>query len=99
MKAKCSSVLSALPDLDKQYAAEGQLLVNALQATDQQVAREAAVEFLKLRQTRRAAEDKAVAAYEQMTEWVEGLARYAEVALMLRANRALGQHRHLSGSR
>jgi hypothetical protein len=80
--------LAALPDLDKQYSAEGQLLVNALQATDQQVVREAVVEFLKLRQARRAAEDKAVAAYEQMAEWVEGLARYAEIALMLRANRA-----------
>jgi hypothetical protein len=79
--------LSALPNLDKQYSAEGQLLVNALQATDQQVTRKAAIEFLKLRQARRAAEDKAVAAYEQMTEWVDGLARYAEIALMLRANR------------
>jgi hypothetical protein len=79
--------LSALPDLDKQYVAEGQLLVNALQATDQQVVREAAIEFLKLRQTRRAEQDKQIAAYEQTTEWIEGLARYAEVALMLRANR------------
>jgi hypothetical protein len=78
--------LSALPDLDKQYSAEGHLLVNALQATDQQVVREAAVEFLKLRQTRRAEQDKQIAAYEQTTEWVEGLARYAEVALLLHAS-------------
>ena len=80
--------LSALPDLDKQYAAEGQALVKALQATDEQTAREAAAEFLKLRQARRAAQDKQIAAYEQTTEWIEGLARYAEVALMLRASQA-----------
>src|SRR5512137_2228172 len=40
--------LAGLPDLDKQYVAEGQLLVNALQAADQPVTRQAAVEFLKL---------------------------------------------------
>ena len=80
--------LSALPDLDKQHAAEGQALVEALQATDRQSVRDAAARFLKLRQARRAAGDKPIAAYEQTTEWVEGLARYAEVALMLRANQA-----------
>jgi hypothetical protein len=81
-------LLAALPDLEKQYAAEGQALVNALQATDKQVAREAAVEFLQLRQTRRAGQDQSIVAYEQTTEWIEGLARYAEVALMLHASRA-----------
>ena len=80
--------LSALPDLDKQHAAEGQALVKALQATDEQIARQAAAEFLKLRQARRAAGDKQIAAYEQTTEWVEGLARYAEVALLRRAAEA-----------
>jgi len=74
--------LAALPDLDKQDAAEGQALVKALQATDQQVARDAAAEFLKLRQARRAAGDEQSAAYEQTSEWIEGLARYAEVAVM-----------------
>jgi hypothetical protein len=87
--------LTALPNLDKQYAAEGQALVKALQATDGPSARQAAAEFLKLRQTRRATEDEQIAAYEQMTEWVEGLARYAEVSLMRRAgavsNTSLGQ--------
>ncbi len=78
--------LAALPDLDKQYAVEGQALVNALQATDQQGTRDAAARFLKLRQSRRTAQDQKIAAYEKTTEWVEGLARYAEVALMLRAS-------------
>jgi hypothetical protein len=77
--------LSSLPDLDKQYATEGQALVKVLQAADDQIAHEAAAEFLKLRQARRAAGDKESAAYEQTTEWVEGLARYAEVAVMKRA--------------
>lgn len=76
--------LAALPDLDKQHAAEGQALVKALQATDDQVAREAAREFLQLREARRAG-DKEIAAYEQLTEWLEGLARYADVSLMQRA--------------
>jgi hypothetical protein len=80
--------LAALPDLDQQQAAEGQTLVKALQANDTQAARQAAAEFLKLRQARRATEDKQVAAYEQTTEWVEGLARYAEVSLMRRAGAA-----------
>jgi hypothetical protein len=80
--------LSALPDLDKQYAAEGQALVNALQATDTQGTRDAAVSFLELRRTRRAGQDQKTAAYERTTEWIEGLARYAEVALMLHANQA-----------
>ncbi|HTP10809.1 MAG TPA: hypothetical protein VMP08_21295, partial [Anaerolineae bacterium] len=79
-------LLTALPDLDKQHAAEGQALVNALQATDMQGTREAAAHFLKLRQVRRTAQDQKIAAYEQTTEWVEGLARYAEIALMLRAS-------------
>ena len=81
-------LLAALPDLDQQYAAEGQALVNALQATDQQATRDAAARFLKLRQTRRAEQVQNIAAYEQTTEWIEGLARYAEVALMLHASRA-----------
>ncbi len=79
--------LTALPNLDRQYAAEGQALVNALQATDTQGTRDAAVRFLKLRQARRAAQDAQSAAYERTTEWVEGLARYAEIALLLRASR------------
>ena len=80
--------LLALPDLDKQYATEGQALVNALQSTDQQVARDAAARFLELRRTRRAGQDQEIAAYEQTAEWIEGLARYAEIALMLHASRA-----------
>lgn len=80
--------LVALPDLDQHYAAEGQALVKALQATDDRITREAAAEFLKMRQARRVGQDQKVAAYEQTTEWIEGLARYAEVALMLHANQA-----------
>jgi hypothetical protein len=80
--------LAALPDLDKQHAAEGQALVDALQSTDTQGTRDAAARFLKLRQTRRAGQDQKIAAYEQTTEWIEGLARYAEVALMLHVNQA-----------
>jgi len=85
-EAQVIQQLAALPDLDKQHAGEGQALVSALQATDTPGTRDAAARFLKLRQTRRATEDKPIAAYEQMTEWVEGLARYAEVALMRQAD-------------
>jgi hypothetical protein len=80
--------LAAQPDLDRQYAAEGQALVNALQATDTPGTRDAAARFLKLRQARRAAQDPQIAAYEKTTEWVEGLARYAEIALLLRTKPA-----------
>lgn len=80
--------LAALPELDKQQAAEGQALVKALQAGDEQIARQAAAEFLKLRQARRNAGDTSIAAYEQSTEWIEGLARYADVALIRRAGEA-----------
>jgi hypothetical protein len=73
--------LSTLPDLDKQHAAEGRALVKALQATDDQVARETAAEFLQLRRARRTG-DQNITAYEQTTEWLEGLARYADVSLM-----------------
>ena len=87
-ESKMIQQLAAQPDLDKAYAAEGQALVKALQATDDQVAHQAATEFLKLRQARRATEDQQIAAYEQTTEWIEGLARYAEVSLMRRAGDA-----------
>jgi hypothetical protein len=74
--------LAALPDLDQQHAAEGQALAKALQASDSPAVRAAAAEFLRLRQTRRAAQDKEIAAYEQSVEWLEGLARYADVSTM-----------------
>jgi len=80
--------LAALPDLDEQHAAEGQALVKALQASDRWEVRAAAAEFLKLRQTRRAGQDKEIAAYEQRVEWLEGLARYADIALMQLSARA-----------
>jgi hypothetical protein len=54
---------------------------------DDQTAREAAAEFLKIRQARRSEGEPSVAAYEQTTEWVEGLARYAEIGLMRQAAR------------
>jgi hypothetical protein len=73
--------LSALPDLDKQHAAEGKALVKALQIPDGMALRAAVAEFLKLRQTRRAEQDKDIAAYEQSVEWLEGLARYADTSI------------------
>jgi hypothetical protein len=79
--------LAALPNPDRTYDAEGAAVAKALQV-DYQTAHEAAADFLKLRRARRAESDPASAAYEQMTEWVEGLARYAEVALMRRADQA-----------
>jgi len=79
--------LAALPDPDRPYNAEGAALAKALQV-DYQTVHEAAADFLKLRHARRSESDPAIVAYEQMTEWVEGLARYAEVALMKRADQA-----------
>ncbi len=81
--------LAAQPDLDQQYTAEGQMLAKALQAPDDRSVRQAVSEFLKLRQARRAVGDKDTAAYEQTTEWIEGLARYAEVAVMQHADPAM----------
>ena len=87
-EAELIQQLAAVPNSDRLYTAEGAALAQALQAADDDTARAAAVEFLKLRHARRASGDQTVAAYEQTTEWVEGLARYAEVALMQRADRA-----------
>jgi hypothetical protein len=78
--------LAALPDPDRLYNAEGTLLAKAL-LVDDQTAREAAAEFLKIRQARRSEGEPSVAAYEQTTEWVEGLARYAEIGLIRKAAR------------
>ena len=80
--------LAALPDLDEQHAAEGRALVKALQASDSLEVRAAAAEFLKLRRTRRAGQDKEIAAYEQSVEWLEGLARYADISMMQPGARA-----------
>lgn len=87
-EAEMIQQLTAQPDLDKHHAAEGQALVKALGATDDQVAREAAAQFLRLRRARRA-DDQNIAAFEQTTEWLEGLARYADVSLMQRAGQAM----------
>jgi hypothetical protein len=82
-----TQVLAAQADLDMHYAAEGRALVKAIEARDRHTARSAAVEFLALRRSHRATQDRPTSAYERATEWNEGLARYAEVAMMLRAGR------------
>lgn len=84
---KTTRILAAQPDLDMLHTAEGRALVKALEARDRNIARSAVVEFLELRRSRRATQDRPTSAYEQATEWNEGLAPYAELAMMLRAGR------------
>lgn len=90
--------LSRLPNLAGQLVAEGQALRDALTAADLATVWKHAARFLELRRARRqslpAALQVRVARYEQSLEWLEGLARYADVHLMrLTGNQPSGDGR------
>ena len=76
--------LLAVSSLDSQHAEEGGALLSGLNATTREQALQAAGEFLRIRGARWAGQPADVKAYEQSTEWTEGLARYAEISFMQR---------------
>lgn len=82
-EAEALKRLGAPAELDR-YAAEGQTLLDALTAATNDEAKQAAAHFGQLRQQRRAAMPD-IAGIERTLEWVEGLARYAEIRLMQHA--------------
>ncbi len=67
--------------LQADWQTELELLTDALRVTDQASSLELARHFLDVRATRRASAglSPALIAYEQKREWLEGLARYAEL--------------------
>ena len=69
---------------------EGRLLRAALQAEDEDGARETAQDFLAVRARRRAGLDAAVATYEQRLELNEGLAEYFGTKAVLLAPASMG---------
>jgi hypothetical protein len=83
-EGKMLADLSSQPNLKQLLVLEGQALRGALEASDLSAVWQGVNKFLELRQVRRAQLAPEVAAYEQALEWLEGLARYAEVSLMRR---------------
>ena len=65
------------------FALEGRLLERVLRASDATQARRAALEFLAVRLDRRRSLSEKAVAYEDGTEFSEGLAKYTEWALSL----------------
>jgi hypothetical protein len=81
-EAKLLAELSNQPNLKRQLVLEGQALRGALETNGLSAVQEGVNKFLELRKTRRSKLAPDVAAFEQVLEWNEGLARYAEVSLM-----------------
>jgi len=70
--------------------AEGRLLCSALEAGDRGAALAAARLFLAARERRRAGYPDALRRYEDGVEWIEGLARYAELRMAASAAASAG---------
>jgi len=80
---------SEMAELNAAHASEGSALRAALEAETEDEARALAAEFLRLRQARYAALKARYApdliSYERSVEWIEGPARFVELALIQRA--------------
>lgn len=70
-------------DLDTSHAREGEALRAALEADTIDDVRQFVAEFLRLRSARQGGHPPEVAEFEQVTEFTEGLARYAEISTIL----------------
>jgi len=77
--------LAQQADLDAYHSALGQALRSGIEAQTDAQARQAAAQFLALRREWRANQPELIVIFEQSTEWLEGLARYADTHLMLLA--------------
>jgi len=78
-------VLSALgqrSDLNDRHRQQGMALARALSADTEAEVRQAALQFLELRVSWRAVAPAGTRTLERQIEWIEGLARYADTALM-----------------
>jgi hypothetical protein len=69
--------------LQANWQTELDLLTEALRSTDENQSAELALQFLEIRADRRASAqlNENLIAYEQQREWLEGLARYAELEI------------------
>jgi hypothetical protein len=69
--------------LQADWQTELDLLTEALRSTDENQSAELALQFLEIRADRRASAqlNENMIAYEQQREWLEGLARYAELEI------------------
>jgi hypothetical protein len=74
--------------LDAYHSALGETLRAGIEAETDAGARQAAAQFLELRREWRAGQPEGIATFEQSTEWVEGLARYADTRLLFLASRS-----------
>lgn len=78
-------VLAALEqrsDLNDRHLQQGLALARALSADTEAEVRQAALQFLQFRASWRAVAPAGTRALERQIEWIEGLARYADTALM-----------------
>lgn len=66
--------------MDEAWRAELALLRDAISESSTDGSRRLALEFILHRRSRRAALDDPMIEYEQLREWLEGLAKYAELA-------------------
>lgn len=83
------SELSGIRDLEDRYVAEARHLRSAIVATTLEETREHALAFLDARRSRRSEVSPSISAHEKQMEWIEGVARYADVrALSLAADAA-----------
>ena len=74
--------LAERTDLAAYHIALGETLRSGLEAETDAAARQAAARFLELRREWRAGQPEQIAIFEQSTEWLEGLARYADTSLL-----------------
>jgi hypothetical protein len=74
--------LAERTDLSAYHIALGETLCSGLEAETEVAARQAAARFLELRREWRADQPEQIAIFEQSTEWLEGLARYADTSLL-----------------
>jgi hypothetical protein len=81
-------LLAEQADLDAYHTALGKALRSGIEAGDKVEARQAAAQFLALRREWRANQPQEIVIFEQSTEWLEGLARYADTHLSLLASSA-----------
>jgi len=75
-------------DLREQWLKERELLAEAMETGDPDRLRELAGAWLEIRETRRQQVSPELVDYERQREWLEGLAKYAEIQIWLEASRS-----------
>ena len=67
------------PDFRHQWVEERKLLAKALKEPNEDRAKSLVIDWLTIRETRRASLTEKLITYEKEREWLEGLAKYAEI--------------------